>query len=98
MDFFTYLTDECNYHSPREIGDNKYACLAPFIYTHAIIKGDMGDLFSYSDRWCYHSFYDAITALDNWQKSGYIDEPKGWHRHPASGRRIDEDGNEYINF
>lgn len=49
----------------------------------------------YEDRWCYHSYVDAKRALDEWDGKG---EPKGWHRHPATGRRVNEKGEMYVAY
>lgn len=62
------------------------------IYTHAIILGEIGDPLTYRDRWCYRSLEAAQAALEAW---GDQPEPAGWHRHPDSGRRYDEEGNIY---
>jgi hypothetical protein len=63
------------------------------MFTQAIIT-DI-DAWGYNDRWCYHSHLAAAQALEGWDGDG---EPEGWHRHPKTGRRRDEDGNEWINL
>lgn len=62
----------------------------PFVFTHAITvshKAHADDW--YIDRWCYHSFEEAVAAMQAW--TTYTEwpnsEPEGWHRHPPSGRR-----------
>jgi hypothetical protein len=40
-------------------------------------------------RWCYHDEQSALEALEAWDGTN---EPAGWHRHPATGRRFDENG------
>lgn len=40
----------------------------------------------YEDRYCYETEAGALSALLEWAGDG---EPKGWHRHPTSGRRRD---------
>ncbi len=76
-------------------GDADYqgcqAALMRLMYTVAIVV-DL-DPYCYEDRWCYKSEAEALAALDAWDGRG---EPTGWHRHPNSGRRRDEDGNETI--
>lgn len=72
------------YIDPRPIPNGRYACLAPFMFTYAIIVGRMGDDACYEDRWCYHTFEAAKAALEAWDGNG---EPQGWHRHPITGRR-----------
>ncbi|MBO9428582.1 hypothetical protein [Sulfitobacter sp. R18_1] len=89
--FFTYLICDNGYLSPKEIGNGNYACIMPLMFTHAIIKGRIGNLNSYEDRWCYSSLEKAQEALDAWDGVG---EPEGWHRHPMTGRRreVTEEG------
>jgi hypothetical protein len=83
-EFFTYLISECGYLEPRLIGPDRYACLLPLMFTHAIITGAVGQRSTYDDRWCYDSRDSARAALDAWSGQG---EPDGWHRHPFTGRR-----------
>lgn len=82
------------YAFPKDLGD-RIAALMPLIFTTAIItlRKDESSRHSYEDRWCYHTPGAAIIALANWDGTG---EPEGWHRHPASGRRRDEGGEERI--
>lgn len=91
--YFEYLTRTCGYKDPKLLPTGKWAAIYPLIFTHAIITGKMGDMSSYDDRWCYHNYAAAKKALDEWDGTG---EPKGWHRHPFSGRRQAEDGSEYV--
>jgi len=77
------------FENNRRAGIARQAAIAPFLFTHAIVCDF--DYFGYGDRWCYHSMSAAVKALDAWNGEG---EPEGWHRHPDSGRRRDEDGNE----
>jgi hypothetical protein len=92
-EFIKFLTEDCLYKDARIIGD-RYFAIYPLLFTHAIITGRVGDRFSYEDRWCYHTYAAAKIALDAWNGEG---EPEGWHRHPDTGRRRDENGREYIN-
>ena len=94
-EFFRFLTDQ-GYQSPRLIGEGRYAAILPFMYTHAIIVGKVGDRYGYDDRWCFHGPEKARSALEAWDGVG---EPEGWHRHPATGRRRPEGiaDLEYIN-
>lgn len=94
IDFINYIVADCGYRDFRLMPNDRYAAIMPLFFTHAIIIGKIGDRFSYDDRWCYHSYEDALKALDAWDGEG---EPEGWHRHPKSGRRRN-DGEEYINF
>lgn len=74
------------YTDPKPLGNGRYACIRPLVFTHAIITGRIGDTSSYDDRWCYNGYEAAKAALDAWDGTG---EPEGWHRHPGSGRRRD---------
>lgn len=87
-----FLTEDCGYLDAR-IRDNKFDAIYPLAFTYAIITGKAGNVLSFEDRWCYQTYEAAKNALDAWDGTG---EPKGWHRHPASGRRVDENGREYI--
>lgn len=78
----------------KVLPNRRYAAVRQFMYTYAIIVGQIGDKTAYDDRWCYHNANDAATALARWDGTG---EPTGWHRHPATGRRVNEAGEEYIN-
>lgn len=80
----------------RLCGDDKtYVAIIPFLYTCAVIVGDVSDDSGYRDRWCYHGFEAALAAFEAWDGQG---EPPGWHRHPSSGRRRPEGdaGREYV--
>lgn len=78
---------------PHPNRPGKWVGLLPFMYTCAIIEGDIGDTTGYSDRWCYHSVAAAEQALEAWTDQP---EPDGWHRNPTTGRRRNlETGEEY---
>ncbi len=64
-------------------------------FTHAILVGRIGNSVTYDDRWCYSTRAAAEEALEAWDGRG---EPTGWHRHPATGRRVDKDGNMTIHM
>lgn len=68
-------------------GADRYACVARFMFTWAILEGRAGDLFAYDDRWCFSTFEAAADGLNDWLLRGFEGEPQGWHRHPDSGRR-----------
>lgn len=71
----------------------------PLIYTAAIVLTDKNTPSMHFERWCYHSIPAAIAAAQAWDRTTQ-DEPAGWHRHPASGRRR-PDGDatrEYVEF
>jgi hypothetical protein len=55
----------------------------------------IADKIGYADRWCYATRELAQKALDEWTGQ---DEPSGWHRHPATGRRREngDPAREYI--
>ena len=89
--FPTYLTDY--YTDIRPLPGNKYAAINRLLFTCAIIVGKIDYEHGFSDRWCYSSYRDAKEALDNWNGEG---EPEGWHRNPITGRRKNENGEEYV--
>lgn len=67
----------CNYRrfviSPR----GSVACLAPFIFTWAILDGL--DMLGYKRRWCFHTLAEAQGAMDDWLRD-QADEPIGYIR------------------
>lgn len=79
------------YTNLKKMPDGQWCGLMRLMFTTAVVAGL--NSWGYEDRWCYHEFEDALTALKAWNGVG---EPKGWHRHPATGRRRDTDGTEYI--
>jgi hypothetical protein len=80
-----------SYSYVKHFPDGECAWIGRFMFTCAILYGLTPT--GHRDRWCYHTAADARRALDAWDGQG---EPEGWHRHPASGRRVDEHGQEYI--
>lgn len=90
------LCMENNCFAPKtfaEDADFTVAAVFPFLYTWAILA-DINQ-YGYVDRWCYKSLDDCLAALQAWDGHG---EPTGWHRHPTTGRRRDEHGNEHVAF
>jgi len=81
------------YTDIKTFPDGTQAGLMKLIFTHAIVYDF--DYFGYNDRWCYHTYEDAKKALGEWDGS---EEPKGWHRHPSSGRRVDENGSTVVRW
>lgn len=57
--------------------NNALCCLAPFIYTWAILDGV--DRTGYARRWCYGSLTDAAVAQLEWLREGG-DAPKNFIR------------------
>ncbi len=88
--------DILSYGNILELPDGNLAATMNLAFTVAIVSGihELG----YEDRWCYHNYYDAQDALEEWAEHPEMKEPTGWHRHPSTGRRKREDGTEYINF
>lgn len=82
------------YSNPIYSEEHGWCALVQFMFTWAIVS-DIHEM-GYVDRWCYSSEEKAKTALLSW--AGKDGEPDGWHRHPISGRRINEDGTMHINF
>lgn len=94
-DFLKTFAQNNGYLHIKEIPGNRYVAIYSLMFTHAIIIGDIGDNYVFTDRWCYHSMYAAKKALEAWNGEG---EPEGWHKNPRTGRNRDEDDNEYINY
>lgn len=87
------VCDANGYMNYTRFANGRDAAITKLIFTYAILA-DITE-WGYGDRWCYHTYLDALLALTEWD--GQI-EPDGWHRHPDSGRRRpDGDGTkEYI--
>jgi hypothetical protein len=83
---------ENEYTDLKRLDGNYVGALMRFLFTTAIIKIRINEYNFYEDRWCYKTVEDARTALAKWDGKG---EPDGWHRHPTSGRRREND-NEYV--
>lgn len=81
--FVRYLRDN-GYTDIKLTNCGLYGCIAKFMFTHAILLGRVGNFHTYDDRWCYSTYEQAKAALDEWD---IRDEPRGWIRHPATGRR-----------
>lgn len=77
----------------KNMPDGSQAALIPLLYTVALVHGLTPH--GYEDRWCYSSMEKALKAMEQWDGEG---EPTGWHRHPSTGRRVDEAGNITINY
>lgn len=95
--FFDVLCRQNYYRHVTITKDGSICVVFSFAYTDAILS-DL-NWCGYGDRWCFEKTYAQIKtrlALEAWMRDG-TEEPTGWHRHPDTGRRIDEDGNMYIN-
>jgi hypothetical protein len=95
--FMLYLANDNDYKHPQPCAADvtKWKAIAQFAFTWGIVTGPMFDRCTVSDRWCYHSYEDALKAFEAWDGTG---EPEGWHRHPMSGRRRNHDtGEQWIN-
>jgi len=80
----------------RRIDDRRYVAVIPFIYTSGVVWGHIDSCTAtYEDRWCYHAVAAAVVHASAWQGPDG-EEPDGWHRHPATGRRRDAHGNEWV--
>lgn len=92
------ICDKNKYTDYTRFSDGRDACIAPLMFTHAILAGLTE--WGYEDRWCYHSIWDAMEAIAEWKARDGEGEPTGWHRHPDTGRRRpDGDASkEYIEF
>lgn len=94
-EFTIYLEKQCNLKHIREIRPAVFAGIMDLMFTAAIVTCDLGNYSDFSDRWCYTDAAKAKKHLDAWNGNG---EPDGWHRHPATGRRVNlETGEEYVN-
>lgn len=84
--------DAEHYAAFRQLPDGRWCGVARLLY-HWTLHVDI-DWTGYADRYCFRHLPDALQALRDWDGTG--DPGDKWHRHPASGRRRDEHGNEWI--
>jgi len=89
--FFEWF-DINHYRHPVILADGSLACVGRLMYTDAVLSELTP--FGYGDRWCFKPDGRAVRALDEWARLG-LAEPRGWHRHPDSGRRVDEETGEF---
>lgn len=82
-----------NCYDLQDKGDAGLVCIHRFAYTYAILSGLNN--WGYENRWCYADYDKARAGLDSWTGADGT-EPTGWHRHPDTGRRVDENGNMYV--
>lgn len=69
--------------------DGRRACVRPLMHGYALLSVQWSDWLRgrvYDATWMYHNADVAALALGIWAGAGG-DEPPGWNRHPASGRR-----------
>lgn len=76
-DFLKRLCDDNGYLHIKEIPGNRYACIYPMLFTHAIIISNIGDIFGYNDRWCYHSMLTHGAAKESRKDGIKTHEPEG---------------------
>lgn len=70
------MCDSNGYYAPQITSDNQWVCLAPFLFTVAIMRGTERDMDTgYERRWCYHDFPSAAIALAEWKERGFEGKP-----------------------
>jgi hypothetical protein len=87
------------YAAALPMTEEMWAGLKPLMFHWTLHTGMIGDRDGYEDRWCYADEARAVAGLIEWAARGFEDEPKGWRRHPRTGRRRNDDGDpasEYI--
>lgn len=67
----------------RRLPDQRIVGATAMIYNGRVF---IGDEICVHDAWCYESVFQAVRAVEEWDPLTE-DEPKGWIRHPQSGRR-----------
>lgn len=96
-DYLKHL-EEIEYKNVRRVDEDHWAGTVRFNFTEAVILGNFARQWGYEDRWCYEPGCAAV-ALEEWALRNYEGEPEGWHRHPATGRRVNkETGERYVAF
>lgn len=72
----------------KDLGDGTYVMAKRLLFHWMLIRGDIGDLLGYFNRWCYDTQENVLRAVQDFPlhpDSSY--EPTGWHRHPRTHRR-----------
>jgi hypothetical protein len=72
----------------KDLGDGTYVLAKPLLFHWTVIRGVVGDVQGYFDRWCFAHQGLAQAAVDAFPTNppeGF--DPPGWHRHPPTGRR-----------
>lgn len=93
---FMQWLKENGYKRVTPIGDGRWVALNQLAFHWSMLIGRIGDRMGYDDRYCYADYEKAVEGLDGWIANKFQGEPSGWHRHPLTGRRIAQDGTEYI--
>lgn len=76
-------------HVVATLPDGREARLQLMLYGHVrLYWGQPGSLVYDDDSgFCYERLIDAVMAVRDWEAEGFEDEPRGWFRHVATGRR-----------
>lgn len=74
-------------------GDGTCLIVKRLMFHWTLLESTIGNEHGYDDRWCYQTEAEALNAAQLYINMG-LDEPTGWHRHHATGRRrrYSEDG------
>ena len=79
------------YGPPKVFGDGRWAAVHRRMFNATLIVAEIGDTTCYLDHWCYDSVLAAAAALRVWDGTN---EPVGWFRHAATGRRVSRSADE----
>jgi len=69
-----------------------WAAIKPLLFHWTLNTGVIGDKVGYEGRWCFADRERARAAMLEWASRGFEDEPRGWRRHPETGRRRNDGG------
>lgn len=79
----------------RLLSDGRRLWLYTMIFTWRLVIGRSAHDGSYEDCWCFDTEHAAVHAFIHWDPlDPATPEPKGWIKHPASGRRRTAEGEE----
>jgi hypothetical protein len=70
-----------------DMGNGEYLCVKRLMFHWTLLRGTVGDMDGYDDRWCYKTQEGALHAVSQWAAAKFAGEPNGWHRHHKTGRR-----------
>ena len=69
----------------RALDDGRELVVYPLIMGQHRMAIGAQDVEVYDDAFCYHSFFDVLGPVAEWEGDG--DPPGRWFRHIGSGRR-----------
>ncbi len=77
--------DERGFAFVRDLGDGRMIGVMPLTFGRGCLGIGRADASAFDDVWDFQSLASAIAEAACWNP-GEEREPRGWNRHPSSGR------------